>query len=132
MTDLIAGQVEVQFTTTIPSMEFIKAGQVRALAVTTATRFAALPDVPTIGEFVPGYATSGVFGVGAPRNTPNEIVDKLNKEINAALVDPEIKARLTDLGGTVLLGSPAEYEKLIAEEIGKWGEAVRFSGAKPD
>jgi tripartite-type tricarboxylate transporter receptor subunit TctC len=132
MTDLIGGQVQVQFTTTISSMEYIRTGMVRALAVTTATRFETLPDVPTIGEFVPGYETSGVFGVGAPRNTPAEIIDKLNKEINAALADPTIKDRLTDLGGTVIPGSPADYAKLIAEEIDKWGTAVKFSDAKPE
>jgi tripartite-type tricarboxylate transporter receptor subunit TctC len=132
MTDLIAGQVQVQFTTTISSVEYIRAGMVRALAVTSSTRFEALPDIPTVGEFLPGYETSGVFGVGAPRNTPPEIIDKLNKEINAALADPRIKARLTDLGGTVLPGSPADYGKLIAEDIEKWGKAVKFSGAKPD
>lgn len=132
MTDLIGGQVQVQFTTTISSMEYIKAGQVRALAVTTATRFEALPEVPTIGEFVPGYETSGVFGFGAPKNTPVEIIDKLNKEINAALTDSRIRARLTDLGGTVLPGSPADYGRLISEEIEKWGTAVKFSGAKPE
>jgi tripartite-type tricarboxylate transporter receptor subunit TctC len=132
MADLIGGQVQVQFTTTMSSMPYIKVGQVRALAVTTAARFDALPDVPTIGEFVPGYETSGVFGVGAPRNTPIEIIDQLNEGINAALADPRIKARLTDLGGVVLPGSPADYGKLIAEEIEKWGEAVKFSGAKPD
>jgi tripartite-type tricarboxylate transporter receptor subunit TctC len=132
MTDLMGGQVQVQFTTTISSMEHIRVGMVRALAVTTATRFEALPDVPTIGEFVPGYETSGVFGVGAPRNTSAEIIDKLNQEINAALADSTIKARLTDLGGTVIPGSPADYAKLIAEEIDKWGTAVKFSDAKPD
>jgi tripartite-type tricarboxylate transporter receptor subunit TctC len=132
MTDLIGGQVQVQFTTTISSMEHIRSRLVRALAVTTAMRFEALPDVPTIGEFVPGYETSGVFGVGAPRNTAAEIIDKLNKEINAALADPTIKARLTDLGGTVIPGSPTDYAKLIAEEIDKWGAAVKFSDAKPD
>jgi tripartite-type tricarboxylate transporter receptor subunit TctC len=132
MADLIGGQVQVQFTTTISSMAYVKAGQVRTLAVTTAARFEALPDVPTIGEFVPGYETSGVFGVGAPRNTPVEIIDKLNMGINAALADPRIKLRLTDLGGVVLPGSPADYGKLIGEEIEKWGEAVKFSGAKPD
>jgi tripartite-type tricarboxylate transporter receptor subunit TctC len=132
MADLVGGQVQVQFTTTISSMAYIKAGQVRALAVTTAARFEALPEVPTIGEFIPGYETSGVFGVGAPRNTPIEIIDKLNMGINAALADPRIKVRLTDLGGMVLPGSPADYAKLISEEIEKWGEAVKFSGAKPD
>jgi tripartite-type tricarboxylate transporter receptor subunit TctC len=132
MTDLIGGQVQVQFTTTISSIEYIRAGQVRALAVTTAARFEALPDVPTIGEFIRGYETSGVFGIGVPRNTPAEIINKLNKEINAAFMDSRINARLTDLGGTVLPGSPADYAKLIAEEIEKWGTAVKFSGAKPE
>jgi tripartite-type tricarboxylate transporter receptor subunit TctC len=100
--------------------------------VTTATRSAALPDVPTVGSFVPGYEASAVHGVGAPRNTPAEIVDKLNREINATLVEPAIKARLADMGATLLPGSPADFGKLIAEETEKWGKVVKFSGAKAD
>ena len=114
------------------SIEHIRAGKLRALAVTTATRSEVLPDVPTVGDFVPGYEASVWYGVGAPKNTPAEIIDKLNKEINAALADPKIKARLADLGGTVLTGSPADFGKLIAEETEKWAKVVKFSGAKPD
>ena len=108
-----------------PSLEYIKAGKLRALAVTTATRSQALPDLPTVGEFVPGFEASARFGVGAPRETPTEIVDKLNREINAGLADPKIKARLADLGGTVLAGSPADFGKLIADETEKWGKVIR-------
>jgi tripartite-type tricarboxylate transporter receptor subunit TctC len=132
MTDLIAGQVQVYFGTTTASIEHIRAGQLRALAVTTATRSETLPDIPTMGDFVPGYEASGFFGVGAPKNTPAEIIEKLNKEINAALGDAKMKARLADLGGMVLLGSPADFGKLIADETDKWGRVVKFSGAKAE
>ena len=132
LTDLLGGQVQVMFVTTVSSIEYIKTGRLRALAVTTATRSDALPDVPTVGEFVPGYEASAWFGVGAPKNTPSEIIDKLNKEINAGLADPKMKARLADLGGTPLVGSPADFGKLIAEETEKWGKVVKFSGAKAD
>jgi tripartite-type tricarboxylate transporter receptor subunit TctC len=132
LTDLIAGQVQVYFGTTVASIEYIRAGRLRALAVTTATRSDALPDVPTVGEFVPGYEASVWYGIGAPKNTPAEIVDKLNKEINAGLADPNIKARLADLGGTVLAGSPADFGKLIAEETEKWGKVIKFAGIKAD
>jgi tripartite-type tricarboxylate transporter receptor subunit TctC len=131
MTDLLGGQVQVMFDTLPASIEQIRAGKVRTLAVTTATRSDALPDIPTVGDFVPGYEASAFFGVGVAKNTPAEIVDKLNKEINAGLADPKIKARLADLGGMVLAGSPADFEKLIAEETEKWGKVVKFSGAKP-
>ena len=114
------------------SIEYIRAGKLRALAVCTVTRSSALPDLPTVAEFVPGYESSGYFGFGAPAKTPAEIVDKLNKEINAGLADPNMKARLVDLGGTVLAGSPADFGKLIAEETEKWGKVVKFSGAKAD
>ena len=120
LTDLIGGQVQVMFGTIPPSVEHIRAGKLRALAVTTATRSEALPDIPTVSDFVPGYEASAWYGIGAPRNTPAEIVDKLNKEINAALADTKINARLADLGGTVLPGSPAEFGKLIADETEKW------------
>jgi tripartite-type tricarboxylate transporter receptor subunit TctC len=132
LTDLLAGQVQVMFVVPIGLLEHIRSGKLRALAVTTATRSDALPDIPTVGDFVRGYEASSWFGVGAPRNTPAEIIDKLNKEINAALADPKIKARLADLGGTVLAGSPADFGKLIAAETEKWAKVVRFSGAKPD
>jgi tripartite-type tricarboxylate transporter receptor subunit TctC len=102
------------------------------LAVTTATRSEALPDLATVGDFVPGYEASGFYGVGAPKNTPIEIIGMLNKEINAALTDPKMKARLADLGGTVLPGSPVDFGNLIVEETEKWGKVVKFSGARPD
>jgi tripartite-type tricarboxylate transporter receptor subunit TctC len=130
--DLIAGQVQIMFDSMPGSIEFIRAGRLRPLAVTTATRSAALPDVPTVGDFVPGYEASAVHGVGAPRNTPAEIVEKLNREINATLAEPAIKARLADMGATLLPGSPADFVKLVADETEKWAKVVKFSGAKPD
>ena len=132
LTDLIGGQVQVMFDRHAWSIEHIRAGKLRALAVTTATRSEALPDIPTVGDFVPGYEASAWFGVGAPKNTPAEIVDKLNKEINAGLADPKIKARLADLGGTVLAGSPADFGKLIADETEKWGKVIRAANIKPE
>jgi tripartite-type tricarboxylate transporter receptor subunit TctC len=132
LTDLLGGQVQVMFPTTVSSIEYVRAGRLRALAVTTGTRSDALPDIPTVGEFVPDYEASNWFGLGAPKATPAEIVEKLNKEINAGLADPNMKARLADLGGTVLAGSPADFGKLIAEETEKWGKVVKFSGAKAD
>jgi tripartite-type tricarboxylate transporter receptor subunit TctC len=131
LADLIGGQVQVLFSAT-PADEYIRAGKVRALAVTTATRSDALPDVPAVSEFLPGYEASAWFGVGAPTNTPAEIVDKLNKEINAGLADPKIKVRLASLGGTVLAGSPADFGKLIADETEKWGKVIKFAGIKPE
>jgi tripartite-type tricarboxylate transporter receptor subunit TctC len=132
LTDLLGGQVQVAFGGLPSSIEHIRAGKLRALAVTTATRSEALPDIATVGEFVPGYEASMWYGIGAPRNVPAEIVDKLNKEINAALADPTMKGRLADLGGTPLLGSPADFGKLIAEETDKWGKVVKFAGVKAD
>ena len=132
ITDLIGGRVQVMFATLPSSIEYIKAGNLRALAVTTAKRTPVLPDMPTVGDVLPGYEASAVYGVGTPRNTPAEIVDKLNKEINAGLADPRMKARLADLGGTVLPGSPADFGKLIAGEREKWAKVVKFSGAKPE
>jgi len=131
LTDLIAGQVQVMFATTISSIEYIKAGKLRVLAVTTATRWDELPDIPTVDEFVPGYEASYWAGIGAPKNTPTEVVDKLNKEINAGLADPKIKARLAELGSTTLAGSPADFAKLIAEETEKWGKVIRAANIKP-
>jgi tripartite-type tricarboxylate transporter receptor subunit TctC len=131
LTDLLGGQVHVYFGPIAGSIEYVRAGTLRALAVTTAKRSEALPDLPTVGEFVPGYEASAVWGVGAPRNTPAEIVDKLNKEINAGLANPEIKARL-ELGGTVLPGSPTDFGKLIADETEKWGKVVKFANIKPE
>ena len=132
MTDLLGGQVQVLFGSTSLTIEQIRAGKLHPLAVTSATRWEGLPDLPTVNEFVSGYEASALFGLGAPRNTPAEIIDTLNKEINAALADPNTKARLADLGGTVLAGSPADFGKLIAEETEKWGKVVKFSGAKPE
>ena len=132
VTDLLGGQVQVMFATAPSSIEFVKAGKLRALAVTTATRLAALPDIATVGEFVPGYEASGFYGLGAPRNTPLEIIDKLNREINASLADPKMKARIAETGGTVLAGSPTDFEKLIAEETDKWGKVIRAANIKPD
>jgi tripartite-type tricarboxylate transporter receptor subunit TctC len=132
MTDMLSGRVHVYFGTTASSIEYIRAGKLRALAVTTAMRSETLPDIPTVAEFVPGYEASAWFGVGAPRNTPAEIVDKLNTEINASLGDPKLKARLVDLGGIALTGSPADFTRLIAEETVKWAKVVKFSGAKAE
>jgi tripartite-type tricarboxylate transporter receptor subunit TctC len=131
VTDLVAGQVQVFFDPN-NSIEHIRAGRLRPLAITSATRSEALPDVPTVSEFVPGYEGSFWFGVGAPKATPAEIVDKLNKEINAGLADPKIKARLADVGGTPLVGSPADFGKFIADETEKWGKVVKFAGIKPE
>jgi len=132
LTDLLGGQVQVMIDTTPASMQHIRSGKLRPLAVTTATRADALPDLPTVGDFVPGYEATSWFGIGAPKDTPPEIIATLNKEINAAIADPKIKARLIDLGGTVLPGSPADFGKLIAAETEKWAKVVKFSGAKPD
>jgi tripartite-type tricarboxylate transporter receptor subunit TctC len=132
MTDMLSGRVHVYFGTTASSIEYIRAGKLRALAVTTAMRSETLPDIPTVAEFVPGYEASAWFGIGAPRNTPAEIVDKLNTEINASLGDPKLKARLMDLGGIALTGSPADFTRLIAEETVKWAKVVKFSGAKAE
>jgi tripartite-type tricarboxylate transporter receptor subunit TctC len=132
LTDLLGGQVQVMFTTMPSTIEYVRAGKLRALAVTTATRSQVLPDIPTVGDFLPGYEASAAYGVGAPKNTPAEIVDKLNSEINAGLADPRMKARFADLGGEVLAGSPADFGKLLAEETEKWAKVVKFSGAKPE
>jgi len=132
LTDLLAGQVQVSFANTVASIEYIRAGKLRPPAVTTATRSEALPDISTVGEFVPGYEASGWSGIGSPKNTPSQIVDKLNAETNAGLADPKIKARLADLGGTPLAGSPADFGKFIADETEKWGKVVKFAGIKPE
>jgi tripartite-type tricarboxylate transporter receptor subunit TctC len=130
--DLLAGQVQVLFNPPLVSIAHIRAGRLRVLAVTTTTRSDALPDVPTVGDFVPGYEASTWYGVGVPTNTPAEIVDKLNKEINAALADPTMKARLADLGGNVLAISPANFGKLIADETEKWARVIRAADIKPE
>jgi tripartite-type tricarboxylate transporter receptor subunit TctC len=132
MTDMLAGQVQVTFGTTASTLEYVRAGTLRALAVTTSARSEALPDLPTIAETVPGYEASAWFGAGAPRNTPPEIVNKLNVEINACLADPKLKARIADLGGIAVTGSPADFGKLIVEETEKWAKVVKFSGAKAE
>jgi tripartite-type tricarboxylate transporter receptor subunit TctC len=129
--DLIAGRVDIMFEPMSASIRPIRAGSLRALAVTTTARSEALPDVPTMGDVVPGYEASAVTGVGVPRNTPPEIIDTLNKAINAAYVDPKMKARLADTGGGVLPGSPAEFGAILAEEIEKWARVVKASGMKP-
>ena len=124
--------MQVYFGSTVSSIEYVSAGRLRALAVTTATRSDVLTDIPTVGEFLPGYESSNWYGIGAPKGTPVEIIDKLNKEINAALSDPKMKARLADLGGTPLLGSPADFGRLIAEETEKWGNVIRALNIKAD
>jgi tripartite-type tricarboxylate transporter receptor subunit TctC len=130
LVDLLGGQVQVMFDTTPGSIEHIKAGKLRALAVTTATRSEALPELPTVGDFVPGYEASQWYGLGAPRTTPTEVIDKLNKEVNAALADAKFRARLADVGGTPLVGTTADFGKLIVDDTDKWGKVVKFSGAK--
>ena len=129
---MLGGHAQAMFGTMPASIEYVRAGKLRPLAVTSARRSELLPDLPTVGDFVPGYETSALQGVGAPRNTPAETINKLNKEINAGLADPKIKTRVADMGGTVLAGSPADFGKLIADETEKWGKVVKFSGAKPD
>jgi tripartite-type tricarboxylate transporter receptor subunit TctC len=132
LTDLLGGQVQVMFDAIPSSIGHIRGGKLRALAVTTATRSEALPDVRSLADFVPGYEASGWNGIGAPKNTPIEIVDKLNREINAGLADPIVRARFADLGGIVLPGLPADFGKLIADETEKWGKVVKFAGLKPE
>jgi tripartite-type tricarboxylate transporter receptor subunit TctC len=132
LTDLIGGQVQVTFIALVISIEHVKAGKLRALAVTTAMRSEALPDIPTVADFLPGYEASGFLGIGAPKSTPVEIVDKLNREINAGLADPTIRARLAEFGGTALPGLPADFGKLIADETEKWAKVVKFAGLKPE
>jgi tripartite-type tricarboxylate transporter receptor subunit TctC len=130
--DLMGGQVQAMFDTTPASMAYIRAGKVRPLAVTTARRADVLPDLPTVADFVPGYEATSWFGVGAPTNTPVEIVETLNKEINAALADPKIKARLLDLGGTLLPGSPADFRRFVANETEKWAKVIKFANIKAE
>jgi tripartite-type tricarboxylate transporter receptor subunit TctC len=132
LTDLLGGQVLTAVTGIAGSIEQVRSGKLRALAVTTVTRVEALPEVPTVGEFLPGYEAIDVLGICAPRNTPAEIVGRLNREINAALADPKIKARFADLGGTPLPLPPAEYGKLLAEETEKWGKVIRAANIKPE
>jgi tripartite-type tricarboxylate transporter receptor subunit TctC len=132
LTDLLAGQVHVYFSPTPAAIEYIRAGKLRALAVTTAARSEVLPDIASVAEFVPGYEASVWLGIGAPKATPAEIVEKLNKEVNAGLVDPKLKARLADLGGIALAGSPVDFGKFIADETEKWAKVIKFAGVKAD
>ena len=131
LTDLLGGQVQVLFATTPGTTDYVRTGRLRALAVTTAARSEALPDVPMMGDVVPGYEASAVTGIGVPRHTPPEIIDTLNKAINAAYADPKMKARLADTGGGLLPGSPAEFGTILAQEIEKWAKVVKASGMKP-
>jgi tripartite-type tricarboxylate transporter receptor subunit TctC len=132
VSDLLGGQVQVLFGTTSLTVEQVRAGKLRALAVTGATRWEGLPDIPTVAAFVPGYEASSLFGLGAPKNTPSEIIEKLNQEINAGLDDPKLKTRLVDLGGTLLGGSPADFGKLIADDTEKWTKVIRAANIKVD
>jgi tripartite-type tricarboxylate transporter receptor subunit TctC len=132
LADLLAGQVQVMFDNLPTSLEYIRANKVRPLAVTTAARSHALPDLPTVSEFIPGYEVSSWFGIGLPSNTPTEIVDRLNMEINAGLRDPKLRVQFTDLGGTELAGSPTDFGKLIVEETEKWGKVIRAAKIKPE
>jgi tripartite-type tricarboxylate transporter receptor subunit TctC len=132
LTDLLGGQVQVMFDNLPTSAEYVKTGKLRGLAVTGTTRSDALPDLPTVNEFVPGYEASAWYGLGAPKGTPVEIVDKLNKTVNAILADPASKARFAELGASVIPGSPADFGKFVADETEKWGKVVKFCGAKAD
>jgi tripartite-type tricarboxylate transporter receptor subunit TctC len=132
LNDLIGGQVDVVFGSVPASIQYVRAGKLRALAVTTSTRSVLLPDLPTVAQFVPGYESSTWYGIGAPRSTPAEIIDRLNVEINAALADPTLQARMSDLGGTALGGSPNDFSELIATDTEKWGKVVKFASIKPE
>ena len=132
LTDLLGGQVQVVFATAGSSIQYIKADKLRPLAVTTTERIALLPDLPTLNEYLPGYEASSWNGLTAPKNTPPEIIEKLNREINAAMADPKIKSRIVDLGGPPIIGSPADFGKIIAEDTAKWAKVIKFSGAKAE
>jgi tripartite-type tricarboxylate transporter receptor subunit TctC len=132
LTDLLSGQVHVMFDIMTSSMGHIRSGALRPLAVTTSSRAEVLPQLPTVGDFLPGYEASAWYGIAAPKGTPSEIIEKLNKEMNAGLADPAVKARLAELGGTVIPGSPADFGRLLADEVEKWGKVVKFSGARPE
>jgi tripartite-type tricarboxylate transporter receptor subunit TctC len=132
LTDLIGGQVQVMFDPILSSIEHIRAGSLRALAVTSLTPMDVLPGIPTVSDFLPGYEASSTYGIGAPRNTPSDVVDVLSVQINAILADPQMKARLADMGGTVLTGSPVDFARILAEETDKWGKVVTASGAKAE
>jgi tripartite-type tricarboxylate transporter receptor subunit TctC len=132
LTDLIGGQVQVMFDTMPNTIEYIKAGKLRALAVTTTTRNTAMPDLPTVAEFLPGYESSAWYGVSAPKGTPADIVERLNREINAGLSDPKLGSRLVELGGILMQGSSANFGKLIADETEKWAKVIRAANIKPE
>jgi tripartite-type tricarboxylate transporter receptor subunit TctC len=132
LTDLIGGQVQVIFVGPAVAIDHLKSGRLRALAVTSATRWQGLPDVPTVGDVLPGYEVSSWFGIGAPKSTPAQIVDKLNQAINAGLADAKLNARLAELGGTAMIGSQADFGKFIAEEAEKWGHVIRAANIKPE
>jgi tripartite-type tricarboxylate transporter receptor subunit TctC len=131
-TDLLGGQVHVIFNAIPAAIDYISTGKLRALAVTTTSRSAALPDVPPVGEFVPGYESSVFFGIGAPKRTPAKIIAKLNQDINAGLADPKMSARIAEFGGVAFAGSPADFGRLIAEETEKWAKVIKFAGIKPE
>jgi tripartite-type tricarboxylate transporter receptor subunit TctC len=130
--DMLSGRDQVMFDTAPASIQYLKAGKLRALAVTTAERIDALPDVPVLADFVPGYESSAIYGVAAAKGTPSEIVNLLNREINATMTEPQTNARLTELGGTVIAGAPADFAKLIADETQKWAKVIKFAGIKPE
>jgi tripartite-type tricarboxylate transporter receptor subunit TctC len=130
LTDMIAGQVQVMFDNIPTAMEFVRGGKLRGLAVTGAARSETLPELPTVADFLPGYEATSWYGLGAPKGTPADIIDKLNREVNAILADPKTKARFAELGATLLPGTAAEFGKLVADETEKWGKVVKFSGAK--
>jgi tripartite-type tricarboxylate transporter receptor subunit TctC len=132
LTDLLGGHVQVLFGNPALSIPYVAQGMLRALAISTATRSEALPDIPAVAEFVPGYEASSIYGFGAPKDTPAEIIDALNKEINAGLADPKIKARLADLDGSALVGSPADFGQLMTDETEKWGKVLKSAGIKPE
>jgi tripartite-type tricarboxylate transporter receptor subunit TctC len=132
LVDLLGGQVQIMFEGITSSIGYVRAGKLRALAVTSATRSAALPDIPTVSEFVPGYEASGWFGIGAPKDTPPQIIEILNRQINAAFVDTTFQTRIADLGGTPLTGSPADFGKLIVDETEKWAKVIKLAGIKPE
>jgi tripartite-type tricarboxylate transporter receptor subunit TctC len=132
MSDLLGGQIQVVFAGILGAIDYIKAGRLRALAVTTAERSEALPDVPSLNEFIAGYETSNWIGLGAPKNTPQDVIDKINLEVNKGLVDPKLLARFVDLGGIAVKGTPTDFGRLIAADTDKWSKAVRFSGARPE
>jgi tripartite-type tricarboxylate transporter receptor subunit TctC len=132
LTDMLGGQVQVMFDNLPTSLEHVRAGRLRPLGITSARRSELLPDVPTVADFVPGYESSAWYGVGAPKGTPVEIIDRLNSEINAILAEPRMKTRVAEMGATLIAGSPADFGRLVADETEKWGKVVRFSGARAD